>query len=173
MKSLLEYNEWILLLESYEVFENADGDRILVPRFKPKNTDHPIFKQYPVGQDFGYDIRLIYSAIEWGMILKIVYDNKGKKTERIIQPMVLGRNSKSDDLLRAFHLSGDSLSLGKDTNKVWRLFTPENIIEMSFTGSFFRTAEKNYKAEDSAMKGGILAAANFNEIRDKQKELTK
>ena len=163
--------EWLMLNEAFEIFETIEGDSILVPRFKPKSKDHRIFKDWPVGKNFGFDLRLLYDAIQWGMILEMVYDKDGTKTTRTIQPMVLGRNKDGDLLLRAFHLKGDSKSLGSNTKKVWRLFKPENIDELSFTGSFFRTAEDNYVANDSAMKGGIITAADIDSIRNNQMAL--
>ena len=171
MKSLNEFREESLLLETFEVFETKEGDKILVPRFKPKKTTHRVFKDWPVGRDFGYDTRLLYDAIQWGMILEMTYEKDGKETTRTIQPMVLGRNKDGDELLRAFHLSGDSRSLGENTKKVWRLFSPTNIKELSFTGSFFRTAKSNYKPNDSAMKGGIIVAADMDLIRKNQENL--
>lgn len=161
------------LYEAFEIFETREGDQILVPRFKPKKQTHRIFKDWPVDKKFEYKQALMYDAIQWGMILDIVYEKDGVETKRTIQPMVLGRNKDGGELLRAFHLSGDSQSLGKNTKKVWRLFKPDRIIEIKFSGRFFRTAEKNYKANDSAMKGGIIAAADINQIRANQENLVQ
>jgi len=170
MKSLKEYKEY-LLLEAFEVYETNEGDKILVPRFKPKNTNHRVFKDWPVGKNFGYNQQILYDAIQWGMILEMTYEKDGVKTKRTIQPMVLGKNADDENLLRAFHLKGNSKSLGKNTKKVWRLFKTANIEELSFTGSFFRTAESNYNESDSAMKGGIITAADIKDIRDNQEKL--
>ena len=171
MKSLQYFIYESLLAEAFQLFETKEGDTIIVPRFKPKKTTHRVFKDWPVGKNFGYDTRLLYDAIQWGMILEMVYEKDGKETKRTIQPMVLGRNKDGGELLRAFHLSGDSKSLGKNTTKVWRLFSPVNIKELSFTGRFFRTAESNYKANDSAMKGRIITAADIDMIRKNQENL--
>lgn len=170
MKRLYEFYEHVLT-KAFTVHESNDGDTILVPRFKPSKTTHRVFKDWPVGKDFGYDQRLLYDAIQWGMILEIVYVKDDITTTRTIQPMVLGRNKDNDVLLRAFHLRGDSKSLGKNTKKVWRLFKHSNIKEMRFLGSFFRTTEDNYKANDSIMKGGIIISADIDQIKTNQENL--
>ena len=104
------------------------------------------------------------------MILKMDYETDDAYTTRTIQPMVLGRNKKGEPLLRAFHLKGDSDSLG-DADKVWRLFKPSRINRIKFTGKFFRTTPDNYVSKDSAMKGGILAAADLEEIEINQQRV--
>ena len=171
MKSLNEYKVSSIPLEAFQMYETSEGDTISVPRFKPKKTTHRLFKDWTVGKDFGYDQRLIFDAIKWGMILEIVYEKDEVETKRTIQPMVLGRNKDTEELIRAFHLKGNSKSLGKSTTKVWRLFKPNNIKEMRFTGSFFRTTEDNYNPNDTAMKGGIIVSANIDQILATQTKL--
>jgi len=169
MRTINENNEHLLLEEFFEIFEKK-GDKILSPRFKPKNQSHRIFKDYPVGKRLRYDRRLIYDAIKYGMILKMDYETDDAYTTRTIQPMVLGRNKNGEALLRAFHLKGDSDSMG-NADKVWRLFKPSRINRIKFTGKFFRTTPDNYKSDDSAMKGGILASADLDEIERNQQEV--
>ena len=43
---------------------------------------------------------------------------------------------------------------------------------MTFTGSFYRLAPIGYNMNDKGMRGGIIAKADFNEIRKNQQTLT-
>jgi len=114
-------------------------------------------------------------AIKYGMIFLINY--KGEEDthfaghERVIYGMVLGRSSKGKTLLRAWHLNGWSVSNNRHINKIWRLFRTDRILSMTFTGSFYRLAPAGYNMYDKGMRGGIIARADFNEIRRNQQNL--
>ena len=93
--------------------------------------------------------------------------------ERVIYPMVLGRSSKGKSLLRGWHLNGWSVSNKRHINKIWRLFRTDRILSMTFTGSFYRLAPVGYNMNDKGMRGGLIAKADFNEIRRNQQNLVK
>ena len=109
------------------------------------------------------------------MIFLINY--KGEKDshfaghERVIYPMVLGRSSKGKTLLRGWHLNGWSVSQKRHINKIWRLFRTDRILSITFTGSFYRLPPSGYNMNDKGMRGGIVAKADFNEIRRNQQNL--
>jgi hypothetical protein len=44
---------------------------------------------------------------------------------------------------------------------------------MTFTGSFYRLPPSGYNMHDKGMRGGIIARADFNEIRRNQEKLLK
>jgi hypothetical protein len=114
-------------------------------------------------------------AIKYGMIFLLNY--KGEEDthfaghERVIYPMVIGRSSKGKNLLRGWHLNGWSVSQKRHINKIWRLFRTDRILSMTFTGSFYRLPPAGYNMYDKGMRGGIIARADFNEIRRNQTSL--
>ena len=61
----------------------------------------------------------------------------------------------------------------KTYNKIWRLFRADRILSMTFTGSFYRLPPAGYNMNDKGMRGGIIARADFNEIRRNQQNLVK
>jgi hypothetical protein len=85
--------------------------------------------------------------------------------------MVLGRSSQGKILLRGWHLNGWSVSQRRHINKIWRLFRTDRILSMTFTGSFYRLAPAGYNMNDKGMRGGIIAKADFSEIRRNQQSL--
>jgi len=145
--------------ENYNLIE----DNEFIPRFSLKNV-----------KDIASDDVMI-KAIKYGMIFLINY--KGEEDthfaghERVIYGMVLGRSSKGKTLLRAWHLNGWSVSNNRHINKIWRLFRTDRILSMTFTGSFYRLAPAGYNMYDKGMRGGIIARADFNEIRRNQQNL--
>jgi hypothetical protein len=150
-------------------------DNSFVPRFNLKKYQHPLFIKYPPNKELKYSEELIKTAINYGMILMIQYRGAKDKFvqghQRVIYPMVLGRSSKNNPLLRGFHLRGWSVSGGGNLEKEWRMFRGDRILSISFTGNFFRLPPSGYNMDDKGMKGGIITAANFDIIRRKQKEL--
>lgn len=109
------------------------------------------------------------------MIFMINYkgekDNHFAGHERVIYPMVIGRSSKGKILIRGWHLNGWSVSQRRHINKIWRMFRADRILSMTFTGSFYRLAPAGYKMDDKGMRGGIIAKADFSEIRRNQQSL--
>lgn len=51
------------------------------------------------------------------------------------------------------------------------MFRADRILSMTFTGSFYRLAPAGYKMDDKGMRGGIIAKADFSEIRRNQQSL--
>ncbi len=53
------------------------------------------------------------------------------------------------------------------------MFRFDRILSMTFTGSFYRLPPQGYNMNDKGMRGGIIAKADFNEIRKNQQSLLK
>jgi hypothetical protein len=70
-------------------------------------------------------------------------------------------------------LNGWSVSQKRHINKIWRLFRTDRILSMTFTGSFYRLPPAGYNMNDKGMRGGMIAKADFNEIRRNQQNLVK
>lgn len=144
-------------------------------RLKIKNIESIL--KIPINEPVKYSDNLIITAIKYGMIIIINY--KGKRDshyaghERTIYPMVIGKSKSGKTILRAWHLSGWSISLGRYVNKVWRLFRTDRILSLTFTGMFYRLPPAGYNMNDRGMRGGIIASANFDIIRKNQQELIK
>jgi hypothetical protein len=158
-----------VIKEHYDLIENQE----YVPRFSLKNVKD--IGNIPINEPIKYSQEILIKAIKYGMIFLINY--KGEKDtrfsghERVIYPLVLGRSSKGKILLRGWHLNGWSVSNRRHINKIWRLFRADRILSMTFTGSFYRLPPTGYNANDKGMRGGIIAKADFNEIRRNQQNL--
>lgn len=158
-----------VIKEHYDLIENQE----YVPRFSLKNLKD--IGNIPINEPIKYSQDILIKAIKYGMIFLINY--KGEKDsrfaghERVIYPLVLGRSSKGKILLRGWHLNGWSVSNRRHINKIWRLFRADRILSMTFTGSFYRLPPAGYNANDKGMRGGIIAKADFNEIRRNQQNL--
>jgi hypothetical protein len=87
--------------------------------------------------------------------------------------MVIGRSSKGNILIRGYHLNGWSVSANRHIEKIWRMFRLDRVLSITFTGSFYRLPPSGYNANDRGMFGGIIARADFNEIRKNQQNLVK
>lgn len=150
-------------------------DASYVPRFNIKKYNHPLFSKFPPNKQIKYNKKLMALAIKYGMVLMVQYrgerDSFIQGHQRVVYPMVLGTSKNGKPLLRIFHLRGWSVSNTGNTEKKWRLFRTDRILSMSFTGTFFRLPPSGYQKNDSIMRGGIIKAADFSEIREKQKEL--
>jgi hypothetical protein len=148
-------------------------DKSYVSRFALKGVD--LFKELPINEPVKFDIKKMQTAINHGMIMLINYkgaeDDVLSGHERVIYPIVLGKSSKGKLLLRGFHLKGWSVSNNRNTEKIWRMFRPDRILSMTFTGSFFRLPPAGYNMYDKGMRGGIIVAADFNRLRRNQKKL--
>lgn len=143
-----------------------------------QQIDPNIIPNFPINKPVKFNEDLLKKAIKYGLVILINY--KGDKDkwrggrERTIQPMVLGVNKNTKNMLvRGWHLEGWSVSQRAETKKVWRLFKTENIVSMTFTGNFFRLPPQGYKMNDRIMTERILAKADFNEIRKNQNTLLK
>jgi hypothetical protein len=160
-----------VLRENYNLVE----DNEFIPRFSLKNIKD--FEKIPINEPIKFSEELLIKAIKYGMIFLINYkgadDNHFAGHERVIYPMVLGRSSKGKVLIRGWHLNGWSVSQKRHINKIWRLFRADRVLSMTFTGSFYRLPPAGYNMNDKGMRGGIIAKADFNEIRRLQQNLVK
>lgn len=158
-----------------EAYNDLKEDREFIPRFSLKNIKD--FQNIPINEPIKYDEKIMIKAIQYGMIFLINY--KGEKDkhfaghERVIYPMVVGRSSQGKVLIRGWHLNGWSVSKNRHINKIWRLFRADRILSMTFTGSFYRLAPAGYNMNDKGMRGGIIARADFNQIRKNQQNLVQ
>ncbi len=157
--------------EHYELIE----DNEFIPRFSLKNVKD--IAHIPINEPVKYSEETMIKAIKYGMIFLINYKGEDDKHfaghERVIYPMVIGRSTQGKVLLRGWHLNGWSVSQKRHINKIWRLFRTDRILSMTFTGSFYRLAPAGYNMNDKGMRGGVIARADFNEIRRNQQNLVK
>jgi hypothetical protein len=155
--------------ENYDLIE----DKEFIPRFSLKNVKE--IANIPINEPIKYSDKLMMTIIKYGMVMLINY--KGEKDthfsghERVLYSLVLGRSSKGKTLLRGWHLNGWSVSNKRHINKIWRMFRTDRILSMTFTGSFYRLAPSGYNMNDKGMRGGIIAKADFSQIRRHQQEL--
>lgn len=154
---------------------NLKEDFEYIPRFSLKNIQE--FQNIPINEPIKYSQEILVKAIKYGMIFLINYKGEEDKHfaghERVIYPMVIGRSAKGKILIRGWHLNGWSVSKNRRVNKIWRMFRADRILSMTFTGSFYRLPPAGYNMDDKGMKGGIIARADFNEIRRNQQNLVK
>jgi predicted DNA-binding transcriptional regulator YafY len=73
---------------------------------------------------------------------------------RVIEPHALGVGSDGQLLLRAFQVSGVSVSRQPVH---WKLFRLDRIRDAKLSGGSFRRPRPEYKRDDPAMTGGIIA----------------
>lgn len=158
-----------------ESYNDLKEDREFIPRFSLKNIRD--FEDVPINEPIKYDQDIIVKAIKYGMIFLINYKGEKDKRfaggERVIYPMVIGRSSKGKVLIRGWHLNGWSVSNNRKIEKIWRLFRSDRILSMTFTGSFYRLPPMGYNMNDKGMRGGIIARADFNQIRKNQQNLVR
>jgi len=159
-------------------FKNKDIKIFGTKINEAQQIDPNIIPKFPINKPVKFDVELMKKAIKYGLVILLNYNGdedrwKGGR-ERTIQPMVLGVNKNTKNMLvRGWHLEGWSVSQKAETKKVWRLFKTDNIKSMTFTGNFFRLPPKNYMQNDRIMTEKILAKADFNEIRRNQNTLLK
>lgn len=168
-----------MFIEDKEYKFNPKDIKVFGPKInEAQQLDPDIIPNFPINKPVKFNEELMKTAIKYGLVILINY--KGDKDrwrggrERTIQPMVLGVNKNTKNMLiRGWHLEGWSVSQRKETKKVWRLFKTSNIASMTFTGNFFRLPPQGYKMNDRIMTERILAKADFNEIRRNQDKLLK
>lgn len=168
-----------MFIEDKEYKFNTKDIKLFGPKVnEAQQIDPNIIPNFPINKPVKFNEDLMKTAIKYGLVILINY--KGDKDrwrggrERTIQPMVLGVNKNTKNMLiRGWHLEGWSVSQRKETKKVWRLFKTSNIASMTFTGNFFRLPPQGYKMNDRIMTERILAKADFNEIRRNQDKLLK
>lgn len=156
---------------SYFIKENVDST--FVPRFSLKDSD--IFDDFPTNTPTKFSPDLLLKAINWGMILQIDYkgedDDLYKGHERTIYPVAFGQSKDGKYLIRGYHLKGWSISRGGHLQKEWRMFRADRILNMTFTGAFFRLAPDGYNPDGDKGIGKLLGKADFNQIRNNQQKL--
>jgi predicted nucleic acid-binding Zn-ribbon protein len=174
---LKEHNQEVEFIVNQDSILNVllKEDNDYIPRFTLKDLE--IFNDIPVNQPVKYDDEIIIKAIKYGLIFLMNYKGAKDKNfaghERVIYSLVLGRSAKGKQLLRGFHLTGWSVSKNTTVNKEWRMFRTDRVLSLTFTGSFFRLAPEGYQPNDKGMRGGIIARADFDEIRRNQEKLVK
>jgi len=160
-----------VIRENYELKE----DNTYVPRFQLKNAKE--IANIPINEPLKPTQEIIVKAIKYGMVFLINYkgekDNHFSGHERVIYPMVIGKSTQGKFLIRGYHLNGWSVSGNRHINKIWRMFRFDRILSLTFTGSFYRLPPAGYNMNDKGMRGGIIARADFNEIRKNQQALLK
>ena len=184
---LLTYNNLtpveFIITQTYEsnIVINEDNEYIPksveagIPRFSIKGIEG--IEDIPINKPIRPTEKMFIKAIKYGMIFLITYkgakDNHTSGHERVIYPMVLGRSSVGKLLVRGYHLKGWSVSNNRDIDKIWRMFRLDRVKSMIFTGSFYRLPPTGYNMHDKGMRGGIIARADFNDIRKNQQSLLK
>lgn len=146
-----------------------------VPRFTIKGIEG--LEDIPINKPIKPSEKLIIQAIKYGLVMLVTYkgakDTQAGGHERVLQFMVIGRSSVGKILIRAYHLKGWSVSNNNHIEKIWRMFRLDRVLSVTFTGSFFRLPPEGYQFNDKGMRGGIIARADFNEIRKNQEALLK
>ncbi len=74
--------------------------------------------------------------------------------ERLIEPHALGYSTDRNLLLRAFQVEGASASGEHDD---WKLFRVDRIKSEAPTNLYFDEPRPDYRRDEKAMKGGIIA----------------
>jgi hypothetical protein len=165
--------------ENKEYKFNSKEIKVFGPKVnEAQQIDPNIIPNFPINKPVKFNENLMKNAIKYGLVILMNYRGDSDKwrggRERTIQPLVLGVNKNTKNMLvRGWHLEGWSVSQRAETKKVWRLFKTDNIISMTFTGNFFRLGPVGYKMNDRIMTERIIAKADFNEIRKNQNTLLK
>lgn len=157
----------------YNITKKINEDSSFVPRFTIKNEE--IFSNFPTNTPMKLSQELLETAITHGMILQIDYkgeeDDNFSGHERTIYPMVYGKTKENKGVLRGYHLKGWSVSNGGNIDKEWRMFRTDRILNVVFTGSFFRLAPNGYNESGDKGISKIIYQADFNTIRNNQSKL--
>lgn len=95
-------------------------------------------------------LSVLVAAIEGRRLVSIWYD----PGVRVIEPHALGYGSDGQVLLRAFQVSGASVS-GQPFH--WKLFRLDRIRDTRLNGGSFRKPRPQYQRDDPAMTRGIIA----------------
>jgi hypothetical protein len=167
-------NEHSFLLKPQYIVKNiVNEDTSMVPRFTIKNPE--IFSDFPTNTPMKFDLKLIEKAIDFGMILQIDYKGEDDRNfsghERSIYPLALGKSKDGKYLIRGYHLKGWSVSQSNNIEKEWRLFRADRILNITFTGGFFRLAPDGYNETGDKSMSQLIKNADFNNIRNNQQKL--
>lgn len=120
------------------------------------------------GERVAFNRDLIKKAIEQGSEVGILFKSNNEKYTmpiykyRIIWPVAYGISKAGKEVIRGYHIIGQSESEALDTGKrsaevenVWRLFKTENIRGIWLTGRHFDKAPTGYNASDKGMNSVI------------------
>ncbi len=120
------------------------------------------------GERVAFNRELIKKSIANGEEVGILFKSNNEKYTmpiykyRIIQPVAYGISKAGKEVIRGFHIIGQSesaaLSTGvrsKEENNVWRLFKTENIRGIWLTGRYFDKAPAGYNSSDKGMSSVI------------------
>jgi hypothetical protein len=92
----------------------------------------------------------ITEAIEDRRLLAVRYD----PGERVVEPHAYGQSSVGNELIRAYQTRGASNS-GEPVG--WKLLRVDKIERVRMLDEHFPGPRPEYRRNDSAMKGGVLA----------------
>jgi len=87
---------------------------------------------------------VISKAIENNRMIQFNY----KDELRLVEPYTYGVSKKGNDQLRAFQTDGGSNS---DSDLGWRLFTIDNMENITILNNEFKPTRDGYNPDDSAM----------------------
>jgi hypothetical protein len=161
--------ELIFYLTPQFILENIDT---FTPKLNLRNISQ--FDKFPPKQNLKVTEELIIKSIEYGMMLQIDYkgeeDTYASGHNRVICPLEYGKTKDGKYVIFAYHLKGWSVSTGRYTEKEWRMFRVDRILNIKFLGSFYRNiTDYNNKHTNKNFKP--IKTADFNEIRNNQHKL--
>ena len=88
--------------------------------------------------------QIICTAIAQRKVIKFFYDGG----ERVVEPFCYGRNSKGNDVLRAFQIGGASSS-GEPFG--WKLYIVNDMDFISISANTFNSIRPHYNPNDKGM----------------------
>jgi len=137
------------------------------------------------GERVAFNREMIKKAIENGEEVGILFKSKNEKYEmpmykyRIIQPIAYGISKAGKEVIRGFHIIGQSEKVALETGRrsaeaqnVWRLFKTENIRGIWLTGRHFDKAPTGYNPSDKGMSS-IITRFNAGKAKKYQDSLKK
>lgn len=149
------------------------NDMSFVSRFTLK--DFEPFPNFPINTPTKPTLDIINLCLDYGLIINIDYrgdnDSRMQGHNRTIYPMAIGVNKDGKYLLRGYHLKGWSLSGGSNVEKEWRLFRMDRVLNITFTGAFYRLPPDGYNTKGDRSMAKMLKNARFNIIRKNQERL--
>lgn len=88
------------------------------------------------------------------MHIQKLIDHQYEPGMRLIEPHAVGRTKDGNLVLRAYQVSGAS---GSGEHNNWKLFRLDKVQAANDAGDEFDGPRSGYNAQDSVMKGGIIA----------------
>jgi hypothetical protein len=125
-----------------------------------------------------YNSAMLQQAIEQGREIGINFQSNNENYKmpvakaRIIWPVYFGKNKNNEDVVRGYHVTGQSEKEARKTKtrsaeieNEWRLFKIKNIKTMWFTDNFFSEPPPGYEGTDKAISSPI---AKFDSSKAKE-----